>query len=451
VIINESAVSTDMRDTSYRTPRDGDTERADQIGRWLVLASMLLIAAAVGAGLYVQAGLAIWVAALGAVVAFAALLAVRQALASAPRPVPPEPRASHVDARSTPAQRAPAPDHKSAPMPADPYERSTPALHSRPLDPDDSFRPLQSLVRHLAAETEGPKAATPDPDRAPPAAAIPDPSPLPPFRPEDLVAAPPVARAPRVEPDPSQMRVAEAVAAERLDVLLQPIQTLADRKATYFEVSVRFRDAAGEPLDGADVSRVARASGLAGTIDALKLVRVARVAHHVLSRGRSADIVTGLDGLSLADQAFLETFANAIAPGDHHRMVLAFAQSDVRAFGRFHWETLATMADLGLRFALQDVTDLDMDFEALKVCSFAMIKLDAPVFLEGLPAAGGFISPDDLARYFGSLGFDLVVARVDNGALLDEIARRGVRLGQGQVFGAAKVVRQDLLTAARAA
>ena len=496
-------------------PKSGaPTERDGRARNALVWLSMSLVALALGVGLYVQFGLAFWLALVAALAAYVALISMHVVLRRSERmtdlgaevqtlqaEIDRLAARTNVPAAATTPSRFGANAHSAAPHA---NAQSHYAEHDNTCagltavaptrSAEDSFEHLQQLVKQLASDVAGPKATTPDPDRvrdidrpyglAPaqppishaayvdgygrhdadnadrmrdalaeaeaevartaPALAIS-------FRPEDLRgSAVEIAHHTAALPAPldaGQLKVAEAVAAERLDVLLQPIQALAERKAAHFEVSVRFRDAAGEALSSDEVRRVARSSGLSGAIDAIKLPRVARVAHRVLARGRHADVLTGLDGASLSDQSFLEAFADAFTAADHARIVLSFSQSDVRAFGRFHWETLATMSELGLRFALEEVTDLDLDFEALKVCNFAFVKLDAPVFLDGLPAAGGYIAPEDLTRYFASLDLALVVGRVDSAATLDRVASHGVTLGQGALFGAPKPVRQDVLAA----
>ena len=65
----------------------------------------------------------------------------------------------------------------------------------------------------------------------------------------------------------------------------------------------------------------------------------------------------------------------------------------MRTFTPVHAEALGSMAAGGFGFALEDVTDLDMDFGGLKAMGFEFVKLDAEVFLEGLPAPPGACPP----------------------------------------------------------
>ena len=55
--------------------------------------------------------------------------------------------------------------------------------------------------------------------------------------------------------DPQLARIAEAVAAERMEVLLEPIQGLSEGRARHYEVSIRLRTADGAVLGSGRLSR----------------------------------------------------------------------------------------------------------------------------------------------------------------------------------------------------
>ena len=241
-------------------------------------------------------------------------------------------------------------------------------------------------------------------------------------------------------------RVAEAVAADRIEVYLDPILALADRKARLFEVSVRLRSSEGDVVDPAVIRDIASGTGLLARIDAAKLSRSARVAGRLRSRGANASLYANLASESLSDDVFLDTFEEVIAGTDDlpKRLVLSFTQADVRAFNDVHWETVLTMSELGLRFALEDVADLDMDFERLKGSGFEYVKLDAAVFLDGLPAADGAIPAPDLCRHFAGHGLALIVGRIEDELSLAKILGFGVLFGQGAIFGGARAVQVDM-------
>lgn len=349
--------------------------------------------------------------------------------------MPPEPKLAPPQISQ---QAAPQAEIARQPAPA----TAPPAAQANP----KNYERLQHLVKQLASEVSGPKATTPDPDRRPAA-----PPPHDGRTPPKAAAPAPQARYMPQSPSPDVSRVLEAIEAERVDVYLDPIQALDERKPRHFEVAVRFRDSEGQLITPDVMDPIVRAAGLGPRIDIVKLPRAARVAERVQSRGRPSDVLSAVTGDSLADQSFIGQINNVLGETPPAGMVLSFTQADVRRFGRLHWESLATLSDMGLRFAVDHVTDLDMDFEALKARRFDFVKLDATVFLDGLPAAGGYVSARDICRHFSSIGLALVVGKIASERDLAEILGFGVLLGQGALFGAPRPVRQDILARVQAA
>jgi cyclic-di-GMP phosphodiesterase TipF (flagellum assembly factor) len=241
--------------------------------------------------------------------------------------------------------------------------------------------------------------------------------------------------------------VASAVAAARLDVYLEPILGLTDLRARHYEVSVRLRSETGASIAPEEFGPVARGTGLLPLIDAMSVSRSVKVAGHLSDRGAAGSLFSQISGESLASHHFLREFTDSDQQSEAiaERLVLSFAQSDVRGFAAPEWATLRELVDLGFRFALEDVSDLDMDFEALTAAGFAFAKFDARVFLEGLPAQGGLIPAADLCRYLAHLGLTLIVGRIDDEAQLAKVLGFGVLFGQGTLFGAPRPVKAEVL------
>ena len=246
--------------------------------------------------------------------------------------------------------------------------------------------------------------------------------------------------------DPQLARIAEAVAAERMEVLLEPIQGLSEGRARHYEVSIRLRTADGAILDQDVISRLAQGSGLMPRIDAARMMRAARVARRLSERGVQASVLTGAAGESLTDDEFLD--AAALQPGTDGRirLVLSFAQSDVLTFTPVHSEALGSMAASGFGFALEDVTHLEMDFGGLKAMGFEFVKLDAQVFLEGLQAPSGRVPASDICRYLSEFGLAVIVGGIQDEWLQARILGFGVLLGKGTLFGGPKLVKAEVVS-----
>lgn len=272
--------------------------------------------------------------------------------------------------------------------------------------------------------------------------AAPQPPPLPPFVRGQMPGARPFSAA-----DAQARLMADAISAGRIDVTLEPILGLEDQQTRHYEVCVRLRDSDGNVLDVTPDGPDLRGTGLLPLFDGVRVTRTAAIARRLEERGKGGSVFSAFSGESVADEHFLGELAETL----HQRsslatqLVLSFTQSDVRGFSTPEWDSLADMRALGFRFAMSHITDLDMDFEALAEQGFAFVKLDASVFLEGLPAPSGHLPSSDVCRHLAQHGLTLVVEHIDDEEKLARVFGFGVLLGQGQLFGGPRPVRADVI------
>lgn len=239
--------------------------------------------------------------------------------------------------------------------------------------------------------------------------------------------------------------ITDALEASRIDVYLDPILGLDDRRARHFEVSLRLRSLDGDVLDPQEFAGAIAGSGLGPRIEAQTFTESIRLAGEFATRGSAADLFSSASGESLRDGRFHAALSDGLAPDGAlgTRLVMSITQAEVRAFGPAHWDALDALSLAGLRYALVDVVDLDMDLEMLADRGFEFVRLDAPVFLQGLPAPHGFVPAPDLCRHLSGLGFTLIVSRIVEERELVKVLGFGALLGQGRLFGGPRPIRQD--------
>lgn len=235
-------------------------------------------------------------------------------------------------------------------------------------------------------------------------------------------------------------RIADAIEAGRVNVFLEPILDLEKNQARHYEVSVRLTDADGAEISPDDPIEAERPSGAMPLLDGLRLKRTADVARRLEERNKAGNVFSSFSGQSLTADEFLSTFAETYDTQVQlaNQLVLTFSQADVRLFRNAHWTMVNKMRDLGFGFALRAVTDLDIDFDQLARTGFRFVKLDADVFLQGLPAPGALIPADDLCKHLEDLGLKPVVEALDDEDKRTKVFTYGVRLGQGRLFGGAR-------------
>ncbi|MEO1695146.1 MAG: EAL domain-containing protein, partial [Pseudomonadota bacterium] len=244
--------------------------------------------------------------------------------------------------------------------------------------------------------------------------------------------------------------VASALSSERVDLFLEPIKRLEASGAPHFEVKLRLRLDGEQTADRDAYTEEAGGTPLLPLIDTLAAARTRNVTWRVMQGDGNGRVFTAISGESLASTQFDEDIA-AIFSGDDdtaNRIVLSFAQADARSFTEADRAALSRLTGIGFSFAIDHVTDLDMDFDQLNESGFEFVKLDADVFLDGLQVGMTRVPADDICRHLGSLGLTPIVGHIRDVSQLQKLKACGVKLGQGPLLGAPRALRADWFGAA---
>ena len=230
----------------------------------------------------------------------------------------------------------------------------------------------------------------------------------------------------------------EAISANRVDVVLDPILGLAEAKAHHHELVVYLRDPRGAVLPGSLRDPALLKTGLTPLLDSTRVRRAAEVATSLSKRGHKGSIFVATSAESLESDQFLDAFADVYRDRQElaDQLVLSFSQSEVLAFSGPQRGALTDMRGLGFRFGLEGVSNLNFDFAALRDAGFAFLKLSVDVFRKGLPGTRGPVPANDICRYLRELGLTLIVGGIDHEVKRTMALDFGVQLGQGPLFGA---------------
>jgi cyclic-di-GMP phosphodiesterase TipF (flagellum assembly factor) len=241
--------------------------------------------------------------------------------------------------------------------------------------------------------------------------------------------------------------VRSATEANRVDLYLQPIVTLPQRKVRYYEAMSRLRSDKGDVLPAGDFIALADSGGLMPKIDNLVVFRCVQIVRRLLLKNRDIGLFCNLSGATLTDSTsfpqFLEFMdANrAIAPS----LVLEFTQSALRSMGPIENESLAALAERGYRFSLDNVTDLRLEPRELANRSFRFVKIPASLLLNRGPTAPADIHPADLSDLLGRFGIDLIADKIESEGSVVDLLDCDVRFGQGFLFSPPRPVRAEAL------
>jgi cyclic-di-GMP phosphodiesterase TipF (flagellum assembly factor) len=243
-----------------------------------------------------------------------------------------------------------------------------------------------------------------------------------------------------------------AIEGSKIELYLQPIVTLPQRKVRYYEALSRLKADNGDLVAAADFLKFAEAGGLMPKLDNLSVLRCVQVVRRLLLKNRDIGLFCNLSSATLTDsgfQRFLE-FAEAnraIAPA----LVFEFTQGAVRGMGPIEHESLAALAERGFRFSMDNLTDLRVEPRELNERGFRFIKAPAALLLNRVGAASTDIHPADLSDLLGRFGIDLIAERIEAEGAVVDLLDYDVRFGQGFLFSPPRPVRAEALQGADAA
>jgi cyclic-di-GMP phosphodiesterase TipF (flagellum assembly factor) len=246
--------------------------------------------------------------------------------------------------------------------------------------------------------------------------------------------------------------VGEAIDAGRVDLYLQPIVTLPQRKVRYYEALTRLRTANGTVLTPSQFLEAAEAGGLMPRIDKLLLSRSVQVVRRLQIKNREIGLFCNIAASTLNDsQLFPEILefmdANrALAPA----LILELRQSTLRAMGSLETESLAALRELGFRLGMDAVTDLRMEPRDLGERGIRYVKVSASRLLGEAASAGSDIHAADLSDLLGRFGISLIAERIESETQVIDLLEYDVRFGQGFLFSQPRPVRADVLRGAAA-
>ena len=229
-------------------------------------------------------------------------------------------------------------------------------------------------------------------------------------------------------------RVKSAIEHDRVDLYLQPIVSLPQRRYRFFEAFSRLRNDDGSVLRPVSYLEAAERANKIGAIDNLILLRAVQALRNL--DGARDRIFCNISPATIFDNDFFARFidyldANAdLAP----KIVFEFTYPAVEIMGREIGRNLEEIADRGYAFSVDHVNRFDLNWRDLRDRNFRYVKCASSLLLTGGSGARPHINAfkDRLAQ----LDMDLIVEKVERESDMPEILTMGIDYGQGELFGA---------------
>lgn len=249
--------------------------------------------------------------------------------------------------------------------------------------------------------------------------------------------------------------VRESLAENRVDLYLQPIVGLPQRKTVFYESFTRLRDDTGRVLMPTEYLSVAEPGGLVTAIDNLLLFRCVQIVRRLAKQDRRIGIFCNISMASLGDDEFFPQFLELLAANRDLSGALIFeiGQAAFESRGTIESRNMAKLADLGFRFSVDKLTNLDFDLQDFARADVKFVKVGAQMLLDQIVEIEDRLvlraMPDLAAEDFAALnrryGIQLIAEKVENERQVVDVLELEIPYGQGHLFGEPRAIRDAVL------
>lgn len=239
--------------------------------------------------------------------------------------------------------------------------------------------------------------------------------------------------------------VREGLRENAVELALQPIVSLPQRKRRFFECYSRVRTNDGRIIVPEQYLEVAERHGLVTAIDNLLLFRCVQTLRRIRKSNANVGFFLNISPHTLADRGFFRDFIQLMSQNIElaPALVFEFPQRALREADDSLWRDLDRLAQMGFRFSVDQVADLDIDAATLSGRHFRFLKLEAGRVMAA--ARSGLLGTDPklLKRTLDSYAIDLIIERIETEPMLLEVLDLHVDFGQGFLFGEPRIAKSD--------
>jgi cyclic-di-GMP phosphodiesterase TipF (flagellum assembly factor) len=249
--------------------------------------------------------------------------------------------------------------------------------------------------------------------------------------------------------------VKEALRENRVDLHLQPIVNLPQRRTCFYEGFTRLRRADGKIIMPTEFLGAAERANLLGVIDNMLLFRCVQIVRRLSERDRRIGVFCNISMASLEDEHFFPPFLDFMRENRDlaHAMIFEISVRSFNTRSDIAARNMGRLKEIGFRFSLDKGDGLNFDLPELQAAGVKFVKINGERLLEELTPGGERpisaisrdIAAEDVPAVFVRYGIDLIVEKVENEKAVIEILEFEIPYGQGHVFGAPRPIKGSLL------
>lgn len=231
--------------------------------------------------------------------------------------------------------------------------------------------------------------------------------------------------------------IRNAIRHDQLDIFVQPIVALPQRKPRMYEVFARIQGRPGQYIPAARYMELAAQEQLVSTIDNLLLLRCLQILKDRRNLRNDLPYILNISSATLNDTGFMGDLVSFLA---EHRetarsLIFELPQAELENLDPKVTPVLDGLSQLGCQFSMDRVRSGRIDIGLLKSRHIRFIKMDATWLIREGHDRRGMSRIIRLKKQLDASGIDLIVEKVETETQVRELLDFAIDFGQGYLFG----------------
>lgn len=256
--------------------------------------------------------------------------------------------------------------------------------------------------------------------------------------------------------DPALRAVKAALQGGRVDLHLQPVVSLPQRRVAFYEGFSRLRNEDGSLILPADFLDAARRANLMSVIDIMTMFRCIQIVRRLAERDRRVGVFCNISTDSLTDEDGFEQFFGFMSDNQDlsSSLIIEIRADSFEVRSRRMRENMDRLTALGFRFSIDHAANLELDLPRLQDAGVRFVKMNGDQMLDEIKNPDGprpisaiqrQLQGEDVSAVFSRYGITLIAEKMEAEATVVEILGFDIPYGQGHVFGAPRPIKASLM------
>lgn len=228
-----------------------------------------------------------------------------------------------------------------------------------------------------------------------------------------------------------------ALRNKKVDVFVQPIVSLPQRKISMYEVFARIVTQPGHYIPAARYLPLAEKENITREIDNLLLMQCLEMLRDRRALGPKLPYVLNVSAETLRDKAFMGNLLSFLSEERKmaQRLIFELPQEELENMSGKMIVLLEGLSQIGCRFSMDRVTSGRISIDLLKKLHISFLKLDSSWLIRESRTAKGFDYINRMKKALDEAGINMIVERVETESGVRELLDFSVDYGQGYLFG----------------